>query len=174
MKGKLLTTACDLALTPLQSHLILLAFKPYCALFLPQIHQAPFCLCLCSSLVLFHLCANWLAPVIQVSAQLPLLGGASNLKEPPLSFLISLHPRALFCFFTSITIRNDVLLKIIYLFIYFGCAGSSLWRSGSSLWCVGFSSCGMWGLSSPTRDRTPDPLHWECETLATGPPGKSL
>ena len=32
----------------------------------------------------------------------------------------------------------------------------------------------MWDSSSPTGDWTPGPLHWECEVLATGPPGKCL
>ena len=42
-------------------------------------------------------------------------------------------------------------------------------------------SCGMWdlqvqqvGSSSPTRDQTPGPPHWEYRALDTGPPGKSL
>ena len=30
------------------------------------------------------------------------------------------------------------------------------------------------GGSSLTRDGTGGPLHWECEVLTTGPPGKSL
>ena len=34
--------------------------------------------------------------------------------------------------------------------------------------------CGMWGLSSPTRDLNLCPLHWKCGVLSTGPPGKSL
>ena len=42
-------------------------------------------------------------------------------------------------------------------------------------------SCSTWGLlwlqhvgsSSPTRDQTPGPLHWEHGVLATGPLGKS-
>ena len=34
-----------------------------------------------------------------------------------------------------------------------------------------FWLCGMWGLSSPTRD--PAPLQWERRGLTTGPPGKS-
>ena len=33
-------------------------------------------------------------------------------------------------------------------------------------------SCGMWDLSSLTRDRTQAPLHWDHGVLATGPPGK--
>ena len=49
-------------------------------------------------------------------------------------------------------------LIFIYLFIYFGCTGSSLWHAGSSLWHVGslvvawgLLSCGMQTLSCSTQ-----------------------
>jgi len=34
-------------------------------------------------------------------------------------------------------------------------------------------SCGIWDLSSMTRDQIQCPLHWECGALTAGPPGKS-
>lgn len=49
------------------------------------------------------------------------------------------------------------------------------------MWNLQFFSCGMWDLylgrvqsNTPDRDRTQDPLHWECGALVTGLPGKSL
>ena len=38
----------------------------------------------------------------------------------------------------------------------------------------GATQCGMWDLSSPTRDRTPASLYWEHGVLTTGPPGNPL
>lgn len=37
-----------------------------------------------------------------------------------------------------------------------------------------FWPCGMWDLSTPTRDWAQCPLHWKHEGLTTGPPGKFL
>ena len=34
--------------------------------------------------------------------------------------------------------------------------------------------CGMWDLSSLTRDQTSTPLQWWCRVLTTGQPGNSL
>ena len=52
----------------------------------------------------------------------------------------------------------------------------ALWCGArASLVAVRGLSCGeLWDLSSPTRDRTRAPLHWERGVLTTGPPGKSL
>ena len=53
---------------------------------------------------------------------------------------------------------------------YYGeqCEACQIFRSSmQTLSCGGESS-------SPTRDRTPGPLHWELRALAPGSPGKSL
>ena len=67
---------------------------------------------LCS--VLFHLCANWLPPVTQVSAKCLFLKESSlapNCKETP---YLSPSQSSFFPFISLITIRNDLLLKIFF------------------------------------------------------------
>ena len=70
----------------------------------------------------------------------------------------------------------DLVLAVIFFFLFFGCALWVLWHAGSSLQHLGFSSCGsracelrgytvraslshdMWDLNSLTRDR----IHNHC------------
>ena len=57
-----------------------------------------------------------------------------------------------------------------FYFIYLDCAGSSLW-------CIGFSSCSVrvaCGIQFPEQGSNLDPLHWEHRVLANVPPGKPL
>ena len=78
---------------------------------------------------------------------------------------------------------STVLFFWKYLFIYltmWGLSCSTQNLLGDLLWHEGSFSCSIWtlwqhvGSSSLTMDQTPAPLHWECEVLATWPPGKSL
>ena len=39
--------------------------------------------------------------------------------------------------------------------------------------CFGAMLCGMWDLSSETRERTLCPVKWNQRVLTTGPPGES-
>lgn len=67
---------------------------------------------LCS--VLFHVCANWLPPVTQVSAKRLFLKESSlapNCKETP---YLSPSQSNFFSFISLITIRNDLLLEIFF------------------------------------------------------------
>ena len=71
----------------------------------------------------------------------------------PANHLIFCHPLLLLpSICSSIRVFSSVSLFTYLL----GCAGSWLWQVGSA------------------KGLNPSPLHWECEVLATGPPGKSL
>ena len=52
----------------------------------------------------------------------------------------------------------------IYLF---GCTGSQLWYAGSLIFIV------VCRIQFPDQGWNLDPMHWKCEVLPTGPPGKS-
>ena len=99
-------------------------------------------------------------------------------KKPNLSNIVSVvkFNYSSFCIGFSLCLFFFFFLQFTYLFMYlfiyftyFGCAGSSLWRSGFSS-CSALAlehtgsvvaarglSCGMWDLSSPTRDWTQGP-----------------
>ena len=53
-----------------------------------------------------------------------------------------------------------------------GRVGSRLRQAGplAGAWEHLAEACGLW---FPDQGLNPDPLHWECRVLATGPPGKS-
>ena len=102
-----------------------------------------------------------------------------------LSFLFISLINFLISFYIILTILKDTILFLKNVFIYFGCSGSSLRHAGSrvrgqAVQHVGsvvavrrLSSCGMWDLSSLTRDQTWVPLRWEHRVSTTRPPGKS-
>ena len=77
--------------------------------------------------------------------------------------------------------RQDRLFWVVWTFFFFGCAGSQLQHTRSSVFVAAFRilvvACDLLvaacGIQFPVQGSNPGTLHWEHEVLATGPPKKS-